>query len=121
MGAQGAAAAKAFLAMTPINFRAATFADLQERLYGQRAAVFAAWKKYGPCTTQQLAASSGLSILSLRPRTTELFQLGYICLADEQQAWAAGVYRAREYPELVTWFDARHDAAQEIQSEISFR
>jgi hypothetical protein len=107
--------------MRPLDFRLATFADLQERLQGQRAAVFAAWKKYGPCTTQQLAASSGLSILSLRPRTTELFQLGFICLADEQPAWAAGVYRAREYPELVTWFDAQCEAATPHQAELAFR
>jgi len=107
--------------MKPIDFRNATWADLQERLQGQRLAVFNAWKKFGPCTTQQLAASSGLSILSLRPRTTELFQLGFIRLAEQQPAKGEGVYRARTDSELIAWFNARCAVEHEVQTELILR
>ena len=105
--------------MIPLDFRNATFADLQARLHGQRSIVLRAWQRHGPGTTAQVASRAGMSILSFRPRSTELFQLGYICLADQQPAKGEGIYRAREYPEVVVWFDARRDAARERQTELA--
>jgi hypothetical protein len=105
--------------MKPIDFRLATFADMQERLQGQRAAVLAAWVKHGPGTTAEVAARAGISILSFRPRSTELFQLGFIRLAEQQPAKGEGVYVAREYAEHVAWFTTVNRA--EMQIEMAFR
>jgi hypothetical protein len=107
--------------MRPLDFRLATFADLQARLQGQRVVVLAAWEKYGPGTTAEVAELAGLSILSFRPRTTELFQLGFICLDEEQEAEGEGVYRAREYFELVGWFDARSNTARDPQLALPLK
>ena len=105
--------------MKPIDFRIATFADLQERLQGQRAVVLAAWVTHGPGTTAEVCARAGISILSFRPRTTELFQLGFIRLAEQQPVKGEGVYVAREYAEHVAWFTTVNQA--EMQIEMAFR
>ena len=89
--------------MDPVDFRNATFADLQGRLTALRATVLDAWLKYGPGTTAELADKSGLSILLVRPRTTELTELGFVCLAGDKQG-REGVYRARTPVEVVAWF-----------------
>ena len=106
--------------MKPVDFRNETFATIQNRIAGSRAAVYGAWAKHGPCTTEQLAGRSGLSILSLRPRTTELVQLGFICLAETQDAAGSGVYRVRTQAELSTWLAEQHRIASTPQREMSF-
>lgn len=107
--------------MKPIDFRLATFADVQVRLRGAREAVFFAWQRLGPGTTAEVCARAELSILSFRPRSTELYQLGYIRLAEEQPAKDEGTYRAREYPELVAWFEERHESAREQQAQLALK
>ncbi len=81
--------------MNSVDFRDLTFADLKARgLEGLRGRVLAAWSLHGPCTTRALAEKSGLSILSLRPRTTELLELGLVRLAEVQPVKGEGTYRA---------------------------
>lgn len=105
--------------MKPIDFRNETFRDLQERISGQRELVLRAWEKHGPGTTEQLAERSGISILNVRPRTTELLQIGYVVLADAQPAKGEGVYRARTYSELMAWFNTQQREAQPGQRLLS--
>ena len=107
--------------MKPVDFRNETFASIQNRIAGSRSAVYAAWSQHGPCTTEQLAERSKLSILSLRPRTTELFQLGFICLAEIQDVSGSGTYRVRSQPELVAWLAEQHRLANEPQRELGLR
>ncbi len=107
--------------MKPIDFRNASLASLQRNIGGARAVTLGAWLQHGPCTTQQLAGRSGLSILSLRPRTTELFQLGFICLGENQNSPGEGTYRARTEAELLRWFDAQQRAATPMQPELALR
>jgi hypothetical protein len=107
--------------MKPIDFRLATFADLKSRLAGGRAIVLGAWLTHGPGTTAEVCARSGLSILSFRPRSTELFQLGFICLADRQPSKGEGVYRVRQDDELITWCAQERQAATPHQAELAFR
>ena len=97
--------------MKPVDYRNETFAGIKGRLFGQRLAVYEAWKQFGPCTTAQLAERSGLSILTLRPRTTELFQLGLvICTGGHSE----GIYRAASEFEARAAFDAaKRDACRE--------
>jgi hypothetical protein len=105
--------------MKPIDFRLATYESLQERINDSRAGVLAAWRKFGPGTTAVVAEAAGISILTLRPRSTELFQLGFICLNDLQPYVGEGVYRAREATEIIAWCAARRAEATERQTELA--
>ncbi len=81
--------------MNPVDFRNLTFADLKARgLEGLRGRVLAAWVAHGPATTRQLAERAGIDVLSVRPRTTELLELGLVRLAEVQPLKGEGTYRA---------------------------
>lgn len=85
--------------MRPIDYRNAKFADLQEYIVRDRHRVLLAWREHGPCTTEGLAQLSGIPLLTLRPRTTELVQLGFVMLAGG--AKRSGVYRAATDAEVL--------------------
>lgn len=93
--------------MTPVDFRNATFASLQAKLAGQRADVLSAWHRFGPGTTADVCAKAEISILTFRPRTTELVELGFVCLAEGQFRKGNGVYRTRSTEEHRAWL-AQH-------------
>jgi len=101
--------------MKPIDFRNETWNSIQNRIAGNRAAVLEAWTKHGPCTTEQLADRSGLELLSVRPRTTELLQLGFLRLAEVQATNTEGTYRASTQPEHARWLADQIAAARGIQ------
>lgn len=105
--------------MKPIDFRNTTFAELQSRITGQRAAATKAWAGHGPGTTAQVAERSGMSVLNLRPRTTELVQLGFVCLDAVQPAKGEGRYRLRTPSEHAAWYHAQHRTAHTPQRELS--
>lgn len=79
--------------MKPIDYRDATWGDIQAALVGLRKDVYDAFVAHGPATTEQLALMTGMSILTLRPRSTELFQMGLIELMPDSKA-RGGRYRA---------------------------
>jgi len=106
--------------MTPVDFRNATFASLQAKLAGQRAAVLQAWRPQGPGTTAEVCARAGLSILTFRPRTTELLELGFVCLADDAGRGSSGVYRVRTPEEHRAWLAAKQIDARPGQRLLSF-
>lgn len=64
--------------MKAIDYRNATWASMQASLSGIREQVYHAFEKHGPGTTREISIKAGISILTLRPRTTELVQLGFI-------------------------------------------
>lgn len=105
--------------MKPVDFRNETWNSIQNRIAGQRAAVLAAWTKHGPCTTEQLAERSGLEILSLRPRTTELLQLGFLRLAEVQQSNTEGTYRVSTQQEHSAWLAGEIAKARGIQLPLA--
>lgn len=78
--------------MKPIDFRNATWNDIREQLAGRMLVVYEAWQRYGPGTTREIAERSGLDILTVRPRTTNLFALGFVQLIE--QAGHEGIYSA---------------------------
>jgi hypothetical protein len=78
--------------MTPADLRDATWESIQPMLTGMRLAVLGAWRLHGPGTTEAIAARAGINILTFRPRTTELVQLGLVLLADRDGH--QGVYKA---------------------------
>lgn len=82
--------------MRPIDYRNETWEMLQARgLVTERLKVYKAFLKHGPGTTREVARRSGIDILNLRPRATELFQLGFLKLLQENPGRATeGFYRA---------------------------
>lgn len=92
--------------MTSIDYRTETWESLQTRLTDLRAAVYEAWKQHGPGTTREVAARAGMDLLTFRPRTTELLQLGFLAMwhgAGEQRG-REGIYRARSHQEALSHF-----------------
>jgi hypothetical protein len=79
--------------MKPIDFRNETFEQIRERLSEDRRQVHHAWLAHGPGTTRDVAAKAQIDILSFRPRSTELYQLGLLDLIDKDGH--QGVYQAR--------------------------
>lgn len=78
--------------MKPIDYRNETWANIRERLKGDRIKVLAALREHGPCTTRALASAMEWDILNVRPRVTELVQLHF---ADcTQRVGSEGVYLA---------------------------
>ena len=57
------------------DLRAIGFAEVRRRIEGNRLCVYIALVEHGPCTSTELAARLGWSVLSTRPRLTELCQL----------------------------------------------
>ena len=79
--------------MTTLDLRNATWDQIRATLRGRRVAAYEAWKLWGPGTTHDVAERSGMSILALRPRTTELMKLGFVDLI-ESAGGHEGIYAA---------------------------
>lgn len=78
--------------MKPIDFRNETWFSISGRLQGARQLVYSALLQQGPCTSRELSERSELDILSVRPRLTELGELGLAeCVGG---ANGEGIYRA---------------------------
>ena len=69
----------------PIDYRNATWDQIQGRLEGLRLETYAAWQKFGPGTTRGVAAVASLDLLTFRPRSTELFQMGLLRLVENRK------------------------------------
>jgi DNA-binding MarR family transcriptional regulator len=76
--------------MNPIDYRTTTWEAIAARITGDRATVLAALRHHGPCTTRQLATAMGWDILNVRPRVTELCQLGFADIFNEIRDPAPG-------------------------------
>lgn len=114
--------------MEPIDFRNTTFDALKDRLQAMMLTVLAALRQHGPATTQELADKSGLNVLNVRPRVTDLVNLGFAELvADKMQIQAArlrgyskgGVYRALTEAEAYALYKDRvRVACRETQGTL---
>jgi hypothetical protein len=76
--------------MRPVDFRNFTWAQVQEHIGDDMRRVHEAWRVHGPGTTREVAERSGISLLTFRPRTTDLYHLGLIECNDCKGN--AGVY-----------------------------
>ena len=104
--------------MKAIDYRNETFRDVQSRLSGNRVRVYEAWAKHGPCTTEELSWLSGISILSLRPRTSELMLMGFVKLCEDTRRHGhGGVYVAVSITVAQAAFDIKR---KEQSSEQTF-
>lgn len=106
--------------MKPIDYRDTTFRDIQARVHGDRASVLEALQLHGPATTRDLARAMEWDVLSVRPRVTELVQLGLAELVPEQDGRVSreGSYRALSTAEAEALFIWRQKAAQDPQCEL---
>ncbi|MES2596413.1 MAG: hypothetical protein V4662_13795 [Verrucomicrobiota bacterium] len=106
--------------MRPIDYRNETFRDIQTRLHSDRATVLEALQIHGPTTTRHLAEAMGCDILSVRPRVTELVQLGMAELVQPEAdaPKREGVYRALTIPEAEALFAERQAAASDPQGTL---
>jgi hypothetical protein len=97
--------------MKPIDYRNETWEMVQARgLVDKRMRVYEAFRKHGPGTTRAVARASGIDILNLRPRATELYQLGFLKLLGGVPG-NEGIYRALTLEEARAKFFADRAAA----------
>ena len=93
--------------MTPSDFRNVTFRELETRMTGDRMRAYEIWLHHPDCTTREAAQRGGMDLLTLRPRTTELVQMGFVVLSDTQDAAGQGRYRARTWAEAARFHAER--------------
>jgi len=104
--------------MKPVDFRNITWDQLHGHLAGLRQQVYDAFAQHGPGTTREVSERSRISILTLRPRTTELVQLGFVeCLGGSDDGREA-VYIA--VPPDVVRNRFEYWRRQPVQSEFPF-
>ena len=98
--------------MKATDLRNATFHGLREYLPEARKQVYMAFVEHGPGTTREVAEKSGIDILTLRPRTTELCEIGLIELSAA--AGGEGIYRARPQSDWERWRQDQIDPQQQL-------
>jgi len=67
--------------LKPTDYRNLTWREVLTHLTEDMVRVHLAWQAFGPGTTREVAQRSGISLLTLRPRTTDLGKLGLVTLA----------------------------------------
>jgi hypothetical protein len=112
--------------MKAIDFRNETWESLQRHLNHRRLSAAQAWREHGPGTTREVARRAGWDILSFRPRSTELYQLGLLCLAEGAPASgpachrsAEGIYRLATTQEWRAWVDQQRAAFASSQTQMN--
>jgi predicted transcriptional regulator len=78
--------------MIPADIRDANFRDIESHLVDNRASVYWALTSSGPITNKALAAQLGWAIENVRPRVSELIDLGLARLVRKDGR--DGVYEA---------------------------
>jgi hypothetical protein len=115
--------------MSPSAIRDLNWQQLSEHVHGLRQSVYEALRQHGPCTTRQLAAKSGLDILSVRPRVTELCEMGFAVLEENPHSALCtphspreGIYRACSYQEAAAAHGQRQALArgEGVQDTLDF-
>ncbi len=104
--------------MTPVDYRNETFEGIRARVSHLRLAVYQELQSMGPSTTRELARKSGMDILTVRPRVTELIDLGWVVLATDRPG-NEGIYRALSEVEARALFAQRRAAAGPVQTELA--
>jgi predicted transcriptional regulator len=90
---------------SPTALRDHNFDSLRATLDERRRGVLYALAQHGPCTTRQLALSARMDILSIRPRVTELKDLGLITYVGREAG--EGVYAVTPQAEWQRWHAAQ--------------
>lgn len=108
--------------MTPDQIRNANFEGLRAALDDRRREVYEAFVELGPCTTRQLADGARLDILSVRPRASELLELGLLSIAGHiigPTGKREGVYEATAPEEWRKWHQQQFPTGAQIQMGLN--
>ena len=79
---------------TATEIKRQVWRQIREQATGQRRLVWEAYRDHGPCTSKAISAATGISLWNVRPRTTELLQMGLLKLVgkdgrDGVYAWVS--------------------------------
>ncbi len=77
--------------MRPIDIRNETWQQVQSRLNQSLNEVWDAYKQFGSGTTEEIAKKSGITIFTLRPRTSDLFKMFLVELVGRNKD--GGIYK----------------------------
>lgn len=78
--------------MNPEDIKRMSWAEIQGALVNMRQTIFLGFFDHGPCTNKHLAATLNIGLDSVRPRTTELVDLGLVeCVGTSGRQ---GIYQA---------------------------
>lgn len=107
--------------MTATDIRNANFETLRDSLAERRRDVYRAFVQFGPCTTLALADKSGIGLLTLRPRATELLELGLLCVAGEEhiEGKRHGVYAATDRATWLAWREKNFPKDGQLQMGLN--
>lgn len=107
--------------MTPAELRNTNFNSLRDSLTERMLDVYRAFKQFGPCSTAQLAEKSGIGLLSLRPRATDLHGLGLLCEAGEriENGKRATIYAVTDHATWRAWRDTNFPADGQLQMGLN--
>lgn len=103
--------------MTPAELRNTNFQRLRNSLAERMLDVYRAFEQFGPASTAQLAEQSGIGLLSLRPRATELHGLGLLCEAGEriENGKRATIYAVTDRGTWERWREQNFPADGQLQ------
>jgi Mn-dependent DtxR family transcriptional regulator len=103
--------------MKPVDYRRETWLQVLGRVTGLREDIYRVLRNAGPATTRKLAALSGVDLLTVRPRVTELVDLGLAeCVGGEH---GEGIYQAVEPGEAAERYERRQRDAREGQMQLA--
>lgn len=100
--------------MKPVDLRNATWAEVQQHITSDMLRVHAAWRNFGPGTTREVAERSGISLLTFRPRTTDLYKLGLVECTGSQGNEGVYVFRTYEEAEAAAKWSDRTGGGDEM-------
>jgi hypothetical protein len=72
-------------------------------LNDNRLHVWRRFQQHGPCTTRRVAQAVGVEVHTMRPRCTELFQLGLLVEVPAEPGAKEGIYRALSEDEAINF------------------
>jgi hypothetical protein len=101
--------------LTPENIRKLAFDEVLGWVNEERQAVYDALAQREPCTTRSLAEGMGHDLLTVRPRVSELLDLGLVELTGRIRH--EGLYRAVPLQEARAAHDRRHQVGEEQRAE----
>lgn len=97
--------------MNTTQIKTENFEAIFARVQGLRALCWFALAKHGPGTTRQIAGWTGLDLLTVRPRVTELCDLGFARLAGKQKR--EGIYMACTYEQARAHYLSQNPASRQ--------
>lgn len=101
--------------MTSTTVRNEQYLAIAPHLRELQLTVLGALVDHGPCTTRALAIRAGIDLLTVRPRVTELLEMGLATIAG--RAPEGGLYRALTIAEIEAK-QTREGRSTETQTEL---